>query len=293
MQPYGYNQGGGWAWPQGQGPPQPPGPPVMVYQGMPNGGGPYSGQPGYGFPPRGRGRGRGAASDGASQNLVTRVKAELQVARPGQVLELARFAASQLANRSPVLYQQLLAGLLAGDQSVKTEPEEKVTRSLVVADRKAKWRELCAGDPDVVFWQQCQDTIKAQYGANAEVDSLIAEDDSKDIRKYLRGKKRREELLAESGLAREGSTLIPLVGEDTDSQLGGQPLNSHASGAKSSAPVGNNPEMAGILHLLTQLVLQQAGGAKSSQSQPVMEETKTAPSKPSPPQGGPSKGGSS
>jgi len=291
MNPYGYNQSAGWAWPQGQGPPPPPGPPVMVFQGMPNGGAPYAGQPVYGYPSRGRGRGRGAASDGASQNLVTRVKAELQVARPGQVLELARFAASQLSSRSPVLYQQFLAGLLAGDQSAKTEPEGKVTRSLIVADRKAKWRELCAGDDDVLFWQQCQDKVKGQHGANAEVDTLIAEDESIDIRKYLKGKRRREELLVEAGLAREGSTLIPLSGEDTDSQVGGQPPTSHASGAKLSHPVVTNPDMAGILNLLTQIVLQQQGGAKVPSPPPVTGEIKEPPPKPGLPYGSSSKGG--
>lgn len=264
----------------------------MVFQGMPNGGGSYSGQPGYGPLPRGRGRGRGAVGNDGSGNLVTRVKAELQVARPGQVLELARFAASQLSSRSPVLYQQLLAGLMAGDQSAKTEPEERVTKSLIVADRKAKWRELCSVDPDVVFWQQCQDTIKAHHGANAEVDTLIAENEDCDIRKYLKGKKRREDLLMEAGLAREGSTLIPLLGEDTDSQAGGQPPTNHASGGKASH-TSNSSEMSSILNLLTQLVLQQGGGGKPlAMSSPAMGETKREePVKPKPPQGGPGKTG--
>lgn len=236
----------------------------MVYQGMPNGGMPYAGQPVYVLPPRGRGRGRGSTGDGGNQNLVTRVKAELQVARPGQVLELTRFAASQLASRSPVLYQQFLAGLGVGDQPVKAETEEKVTRNFIVADRKARWRDACLLDLDVQYWQQLQDRIKEERGANAEVDAIVTDDESLDIRQYLRGKKRREELLMENGLAREGSTLVPLEGDDTDSQAGGQPLTSSNAGKKGGG--GNPSDISGIMNLLTLLVAKQSGQGGASMS---------------------------
>lgn len=215
---------GRWVWSQDQSPPlggfgplpvlAPP--PQLVYQaGAPQGA--WLGT-------RGRGQRGGPPSDGRGQNVVTRVKAQVGVARPGQVLETARFAAATLAQRSPSLYGQFLAGLTGqGGEPVRVPPNEgKVAQSLIVADRKAKWQELCAADPDVVFWQQCQRNAKATAGANAAVDDIIADDDTVDIRAYLKGKKRREELLAQAGLAREGSQLVPIrgKGDDSDSQVG-------------------------------------------------------------------------
>jgi len=277
-------QSGGWVWSQGQSPPTPPpGPPVMVYQGMPNPPPMYYGQPQYVEGGRGRGRNRGASSNAGAQNLVTRVKAEIQVARPGQVLEIARFAASQLSSRSPVLYKQLLAGLLGADLQVTAGSEEKSTVSLIVADRKTKWKALCAANEYVLYWQQCQDLVKAAHGANAEVDTLIAEDDSLDIRRYLRGKKIREELLQEAGLTREGSTLVPLnVDDDVDSQAGGQPpATSSNSGAK--GPKGSNPqELANFVNLLTLLVSQQVKSAGTQGTPATVDSESKAPPPPTP-----------
>jgi hypothetical protein len=154
--------------------------------------------------------------------VVTRLKAQIQTAKPGQVLEVSRFAVATLAKRSPELYAQFLAGLgHVAPPPVKVEEDGKAERALIVADRKARWKALCEADEEVRYWQASQEALKAAHGANCVVDDLIAEDPSSDIRKYLRGKKRREELLKTAGLARVGSTLVPLTeeGDDSDSQL--------------------------------------------------------------------------
>lgn len=243
---------GRWVWSQDQNPPMggfgplpvlaPP--PQLVYQAPP----PQGGWPGT----RGRGQRGGPPGDGRGQNVVTRVKAQVGVARPGQVLETARFAAATLAQRSPSLYGQFLAGLaIQGGEPVRAPPNEgKVAQSLIVADRKAKWQELCAADPDVQYWQRCQKDAKAKAGANAAVDDLVAEDDTVEIRLYLRGKKRREELLASVGLAREGSQLVPLQGkgDDSDSQVGShEPTRREA---KSDPGVAREGELQQIISAL-------------------------------------------
>lgn len=156
--------------------------------------------------------------------MVTRVKAQIQVARPGQVLEIARFAAATLANRSPSLYAQLLTGLQQGSPS-RGEPEAKAALAMIVTDRKARWRELCEEDADVRYWQQTIDQYRAEFGANAAVEDLIAEDDRVDLRRFVKGKKVREELLRKAGLSREGTNLVPLKTDkdEVDSLVGGHP----------------------------------------------------------------------
>lgn len=257
----------------------------MVYQGMPNPPQLYYGQPQYGQGGRGRNRARGTDSNVGTQSLVTRVKAEIQVARPGQVLEIARFAASQLSTRSPVLYKQLLAGLVGADQQVTVGSEEKSTLSMIVADRKTKWKAACAADGNVVYWQQCQDAIKAAHGANCEVDALVAEDDSYDLRRYHRGKRVREDLLADCGLTREGSTLVPTSGDDdADSQAGGQPLASSGNGRAKGVKGGDPQDMVSMVNLLSFLVAKQM----AEQGKPVASASEQSESKtPPPPSGGP------
>jgi len=247
---------GRWVWSQDHSPPMggygplpvPAPPPHLVYQAPP----PQGGWPGT----RGRGQRGGPPGDGRGQNVVTRVKAQVGVARPGQVLETARFAAATLANRSPSLYGQFLAGLTGqGGEPVKAPPNEgKVAQSLIVADRKAKWQELCAEDQDVQFWQRCQKDVKARAGTNVAVDDLVAEDDAVDIRLYLKGKKRREELLAQVGLAREGSQLVPVrgKGDDSDSQVGShEPASREAKQDPKDAREGELQQIISALGAIT------------------------------------------
>lgn len=272
MQPQGYYPNGGWAYPQGYGPSMVPLAPAMGQSGPPLVVGTLPGQPVYVPPARGRGRGRASAGNSASQNLVTRVKAELQTARSGQVLELARFAAQQLASRSPVLYQQFLAGLHGGGHQPATDgKEEKSTRALVVADRKQKWKALCADDKLVQYWQQIQETYKSQHGANCEVDALVTESSDIDLQQYFRGKRRREELLKAAGLAREGSILVCLGSDDDegDSQLGdhspnghGQPVHAGTAGPPLQA------DMASLVQLLTQALATMPVMQKTTSSSP-------------------------
>jgi hypothetical protein len=199
----------GWGPPQGVPPPMPPPVPYGLGGGNPY----YYGQPSNG----GRGRGRGGGN--ANQNLVTRVKAEIRVARPGQVLEIARDATRELASRSPELYLQFREGL--GKGSVVGSPpvtvgdnNEKGALRMIVADRKAAWQKLCAEDADVFYWVQTQSRIKADKGANADVDRLIVTDETVNLRQYFRGKEQREKLLNRAGLAREGSALVAIAGSE-------------------------------------------------------------------------------
>jgi hypothetical protein len=168
------------------------------------------------------------------------------------------------------LYAQFLAGLnVTADHPVTDGKEERSTVAMIVADRKQRWKARCAESPEVQYWQQCQDRLKAQYGANAEVDGLVIADQEVDIRRYFQGKQRREELLAECGLAREGSSLIPLDVDDADSQAGGQP---HAQPAKagSSTASGGDPTQQ-LVHLLTALVARQEQVEKALGIQPAKD----------------------
>jgi len=175
-------------------------------------------------PPQGRGPRPPPPGNGRGENVVTRVKAQVGVARPGQILEIARFAAATLANRSPTLYQQYLAGLQVGAQTATSETEGKAALAMIVSDRKTRWRALCEADPDVQYWQQTVDKIKAERGANARVDDIVTDIQDVDLRQYLKGKRVREELLLKAGLIRKDSQLVPIQSTqgEADSQSGVQ-----------------------------------------------------------------------
>jgi len=307
MQPYGPNANGGWAYPQGYGPPVGYPPPATAVGGPPLVYGNQPGQPVWVPNSRGRGRGRGASGNTGTPNLVTRVKAEIQVARPGQVLELARFAASQLSSRSPVLYQQFVTGLVGGAPQASPPVEEKSTRAMIVADRKQRWKALCVQDDEVQYWQQIQDKFKSEHGTNCEVDSLVAEYDDVDVRKYLRGKRRRESLLKDAKLAREGSSFVPLEGDEEDSNLGDHSLSRTAQADHSShvLSVSNEQAMSFFMSLLTQVASLQPGqqatalsptgsntgglvaGNRTSSSEMKEGDKKPPPGPKGPPQGAP------
>jgi hypothetical protein len=172
-------------------------------------------------PGRGRGRGRGYANTPRIRSLVPQVKEELRAATPGQLLELGRYVAATLSRTDPVLYGQFLAGLGRGTTTTPSipSPDAQATR-LIIADRKKVWKAACENDEDVKYWQSTVDALKDKHGANANVDTLILTDSKVDVRRYQTGKSRREALLAESGLAREGSGLIAILGGDTSSDAG-------------------------------------------------------------------------
>jgi hypothetical protein len=224
MLPYGYNypsfQGG-----FGGQPPYPPmGPPAMAYS-VPQ---PFAQAPGGG---RGRGRGRGGyANTPRTRSLVPQIKEEARMATGGQLLELTRYFAATLSKTDATLYGQFLTGLGRGvavqDHST-TSPDTSVSR-MIVADRKKKWKELCAADDDAVFWQTTVDHIKKEHGASASVDELVLSDEKVDVRRYQLGRLRREALLTEAGLTREGTGLRPIDSDGSTSDGGFDP--NHSSG---------------------------------------------------------------
>jgi len=255
-------------------------PPATVVGGPPLVYGSQPGQPVWVPNSRGRGRGRGASSNTGTPNLVTRVKAEIQVARPGQVLELARFAASQLSSRSPVLYQQFVTGLVGGAPPALPPGEEKSTRAMIIADRKQRWKALCVQDEEVQYWQQIQEKFKSEHGTNCEVDALVAEYEDIDLRKYLRGKRRRETLLKDAKLAREGSTFVPLEGDEEDSNAGDHSLARPPQGGHSShgLPVSNEQAMSFLMSLLSQAASLQSGQQATASSPTAGNGSGPAPS---------------
>jgi hypothetical protein len=180
---------------------------------------------------------------------------------------------------------------------------------MIIADRKQRWKALCAQDQEVLYWQQIQEQFKSEHGANCEVDALVAENDDVDLRKYLRGKRRRETLLKDAKLAREGSTFVPLEGDEEDSNPGDHSPGTTTQVAASShgQPVGNEQAMSLLMTLLGNVAAMQQtqqaslsaaassnGGGSGASDRPGIHENKDgqkAPGKPGPPQGGPTKTG--
>lgn len=216
MQPYGYMQPQLAAGPIGQ--------PMYPAMGGLQMATPVGPQIVYLQPPQGdgggrRGRGRGVRQSGntpRTRGLVTRLKSELQAATPGQLLEVARYAAAMLSHTNADLYSQLVTGLGVRGSSIQPDPQ---TERLVVADRKREWVKLCEGNEAVRYWQQTVNRLKEQFGSNAAVDELVLTDKEVDVRAYYRGKQVREDLLAKCRLYREGSTLRAMEGGDTDSNI--------------------------------------------------------------------------
>lgn len=205
-----YQQRGGWVWSENLTPPQIPPPPSLP--------GWSGGPPGWGGPsqdPLYQGGGRGQASSGGKMpNPVTRIKAEIRVCRPGQLLELARFVAGELSKRSPELYAQFLSGLGAG--SAPGGEVESSAVALVLSDRKARWKAMCEADGLVCYYREVVAAIRQRHGKNADVDTLATKSEDVDVRKFFLGRARREELLGVCGLARQGSALVPLTSSPKD-----------------------------------------------------------------------------
>lgn len=229
-QPYGYYV------PAGGQPPQviPQGVPVMGPPAMMPAYMPYGGQPQMVYQ-SGMGR-RGRGKSNSNPNLVVRVKAEIGLARPGQILEIAREAATQLSIKGPQLYADFLKGLTGVNQvnpvtsspvvSEEKEEDKKPTstESSLLVERKKLWKEKCAEHTDVSYWQEVQDKYKKDLGPQCEVDKeILADDSTVSNKKYHRGKLAREDLLTQCGLVRVpgGLALDPVYIEQAKQQAAG------------------------------------------------------------------------
>lgn len=196
VQPQGYGgpaPQGAWYYPGAvpvpQGPAAPP-PPQWYPQGPPGVGG--------------GGRGRSKGNLGGS--ITNRVKAELQVLKPGQLFDVTKEAVSLLALKSPQMYNDLLAGIGSVPQPAKAKGTTAGAVEIVLVQRQQAWKEACKGNDDVVYWQCVVDEVKERSGANASVEQeILAVSSEVDVRRYYRGKAIREDLLARCGLVRTGN----------------------------------------------------------------------------------------
>jgi len=155
-----------------------------------------------------------------SSSLVPRIKSEVSVARPGQLLDILRMGAAKLSQDSPELYAQFLAGLGvkpgAQHQEVATPPQVEQLKQAatdvpaLIAKRKALWKQRCSESQAVSYWQQVQDDFRKK-DASVSVDDAILTDEHVLVREYHKGKAMREQLLAECGLRRtpSGFELLP------------------------------------------------------------------------------------
>lgn len=243
-QPYSTPMGWGGPWPQGWG-----GPSFVPDSG---------GYPARGGRGRGRGRGRGIETGvSAGRTLVNDVKAMLGGASPGQTLEVCRFAAATLARSNPTLYKQFLAGLRVETPSgTQADPRgSDATRQAVIADRQARWRELCAADTEVTYFNETVRSLKLVHGAQAAVDDLVREDESVDLRRFLRGRARKEELLATAGLVRLGTGLDLSQPVEVHSDVGSETPADAADAARRQQHEDVLLQIARQNELLAQIIL--------------------------------------
>jgi hypothetical protein len=170
--------------------------------------------------PLNRQRSNPKTSQVRSQSLVNVTKKNIRSMTAGQVLELARFASAQLSAKDPRLYADFLEGLrvkafpsdsgahpLAAASFPEPSQDEDLRKQLL-AGRKTDWKVLCEDDGSVQYYMRVVREVKAQHGVNAAVDELIVTDEyDYDVKQYHAGRLRREALLTECGLRRDGSKL--------------------------------------------------------------------------------------
>jgi len=186
-----------------------------VPQGPPRGGG------GRGAGRGGRGRGR-ATQTARAASIVNTCKAVLGNATPGQLLEVGKWVAARLSRASPGLYAVHLKGLGLKEGKASSTPASATPQgegggsaqadAVLIASRRDRWKSLCREDPQVKFYYDMVARIKRERGANAAVDEIVSREGhditESEVGRYYLGRSRKDTLLAECGLSREGSTLV-------------------------------------------------------------------------------------
>jgi len=161
------------------------------------------------------------------QSVVNQAKSILGSATAGQVLELLRWLAGRLSNQDPSKYNDFLAGIgVSGGSNVSPPSSTQSSKAdlFLLNDRKNIWKKKCEEDEDVVYYLSVIAHTKEIHGVNTSVDDLLGDEDFVDANstkvdsdKYLRGRRRRENLLSEVGLARDQNGQLVLGLLDTES----------------------------------------------------------------------------
>jgi len=146
-----------------------------------------------------------------NRNTVVQVKALLAQATPGQLLDMAKHASAELRSKNPGLHQELVKAVIGGAPTPKAQAlgvDAKDPSEII--RRKAVWKEKCEADSLVTYRDSVIVEAQKQFGVKAAVDDLVCDMPGVRLKEYMQGKKRREVLLSECGLAREGANFVLL-----------------------------------------------------------------------------------
>jgi hypothetical protein len=135
--------------------------------------------------------------------------------------------AGRLSNQDPTKFSEFLTGIGASGGSNQAPPSSQQSSKadlFLLNDRKNIWKKKCGEDEDVVYFQNIVAYTKEIHGANTSVDDLLGNEDftdetgaEVDCKQYLCGRRRRDQLLAEVGLARDQNGQLVLGLIDTGS----------------------------------------------------------------------------
>jgi len=158
--------------------------------------------PGYGggyVPPR------------KNRNTVNQVKALLAQAAPGQLLDIAKHASAELRAKNPTLHQELVKAVVGGASAPVAQAKGTLGMDTSeITSRKAVWKGKCETDPLVAYRDSVILQVQKQHGTKVAVDDMVCDMPNIDLKRYMQGKKRREALLSECGLARDGVNFVLL-----------------------------------------------------------------------------------
>jgi len=128
-------------------------------------------------------------------------------------LDIAKHASAELRSKNPNLHQELVKAVNGGATVPQAQARgPNVGDASEITRRKALWREKCEQDSVVAYRDSVITEVQRQQGTKVAVDEVVCDMPNVDLKRYLQGKKKRELLLAESGLAREGVDLVLLPG---------------------------------------------------------------------------------